>query len=135
MARKAWRKGMERDADFVVRRRMTVDGARLRIGDPFDKSGVDPRRLRQMYEMGIIAFADAVPGADAGEAKEPEAQEAAAPAVAEAGEVAVEEVVPVVEQAPAPTKADLQAHARALGINIDNRWGIARLNAEIAKVA
>jgi hypothetical protein len=65
MARATWRNSFERDKDFVVfRRPLTISGATFVAGDPFDKTLVPTRKLRQLFEGHRIIFADAgKPGA------------------------------------------------------------------------
>ena len=41
--------------DFVAAKPVTLNGAVLNPGDPVDKEGLSPRRLRQLYEARIIS--------------------------------------------------------------------------------
>lgn len=41
--------------DFVAAKPVTLNGAVLNPGDPVDKDGLSPRRLRQLYEARIIS--------------------------------------------------------------------------------
>jgi len=64
MTKTAWRKTFDRDQDFIVRRKFTLDGKVLVPGSPFPKERVPTRRLRQMYDQRTITFAsDPTPGA------------------------------------------------------------------------
>jgi hypothetical protein len=55
MARLAGRlERFSREFDFVARRAMLVNGAKLNPGDPIDKSKFTTRRLRQLYEWRHI---------------------------------------------------------------------------------
>jgi hypothetical protein len=44
------------ERDFVVHRHMMLSGEALTPGDDFDKSIVDVRRLRQLYEQRYLRF-------------------------------------------------------------------------------
>lgn len=48
--------------EFVVNKPMKVQGAPLQIGDPFDKTSVNLRRLRQLYDSRWIKYAEASSG-------------------------------------------------------------------------
>lgn len=41
--------------DFVAAKPVTLNGQALNPGDPVDKVGLNPRRLRQLYEARIIS--------------------------------------------------------------------------------
>ena len=46
------------DGEFVVARAFPANGETLEPGTPFDKEGVEPRRLRLLYETRYITTAD-----------------------------------------------------------------------------
>lgn len=48
--RAIWLPKFSADAAYVVRGDMTIGGRLFKAGEPFDKSAVTTRRLRQMYE-------------------------------------------------------------------------------------
>lgn len=51
------REPFDRERTFIAVRRMTIQGKRIESGDPFDKSLVNVRRLRQMYDTRWIKMA------------------------------------------------------------------------------
>lgn len=52
-----YREPFDRDRNFVMSRPLPVAGQSFGPGDPFDKTLVNTRRLRQMYEQRLIQFA------------------------------------------------------------------------------
>lgn len=63
MAREQWRGKFNPEAEFVVRRRMTVGGLTFLPGEPFDKTKVDARRLRVLFDHRSIIYPGTNPGA------------------------------------------------------------------------
>lgn len=63
MARTQWRNKFDRERDFVVRKALTLGGVKHAPGEPFDKSLVTTRRLRQLFDSRTIMFAGENPGA------------------------------------------------------------------------
>lgn len=64
MARATWRHAFDRDRDFIARRLLTIGGKTFAPGDPFDKTLVPTRRLRQLFDSHRIIYKDAPkPGA------------------------------------------------------------------------
>jgi len=59
MARAIWRHSFERDRDFIVfRRPLKICGQQFAAGEPFDKTLVPTRKLRQLFDAHRIVFAD-----------------------------------------------------------------------------
>lgn len=58
-----WRTTFNPERDFVVRRPLTVAGQLLARGDPFPKTAVPLRRLRQLYDQRVIHYPGETPGA------------------------------------------------------------------------
>jgi len=56
--RAPWRTGFNRHKDFVVRKKIVLDGELLVAGSPLPKERVTTRRLRQLFDCRIIVFAD-----------------------------------------------------------------------------
>lgn len=61
--RAPYRKRFDPSAEFKVRKPTGLGGTPLKAGDPFDKSLVSERRLRQMFDARSIVYADENPGA------------------------------------------------------------------------
>lgn len=49
----------DRDLDFVAAKTFTFAGKEFRPGDQFDKSEVNTRRLRQMYDQRFLGVSEA----------------------------------------------------------------------------
>ncbi|WEX10284.1 hypothetical protein [Chelativorans sp. AA-79] len=58
MARATWRHAFDRDRDFIVRRQLTIGGKTFAPGEPFDKTLVPTRRLRQLFDSHRIIYTD-----------------------------------------------------------------------------
>lgn len=59
MARATWRHAFQRDRDFITfRRPLTIGGKSFAPGEPFDKTLVPTRKLRQLFESHRIIFVD-----------------------------------------------------------------------------
>lgn len=59
MARAIWRHAFQRDRDFITfRRPLTIGGKSFSPDEPFDKTLVPTRKLRQLFESHRIIFAD-----------------------------------------------------------------------------
>lgn len=58
-----WRTTFNPERDFVVRRPLTVAGRLLARGDPFPKTAIPLRRLRQLYDQRVIHYPGETPGA------------------------------------------------------------------------
>jgi hypothetical protein len=61
--RASWRKTFDPSLDFVVRRRVTLGGRIMEPGEAVDKTVMNLRRLRQLYDQRVIIFAGDKPGA------------------------------------------------------------------------
>jgi len=61
--RASWRKTFDPSLDFIVRRRTTLGGRTLEPGEAVDKTVMNLRRLRQLYDQRVIIFAGDTPGA------------------------------------------------------------------------
>lgn len=113
MARTLLIKPFDRDHDFVTRRPITIEGQPFVPGEHFEKNLVSTRRLRQLFDAGVIRVA--------GEASVPfrdpypfEAQPA-------------KQARPLDRMG----RDELRAQALGLGIVADRRWGSKRLIEEI----
>jgi hypothetical protein len=67
--RAPFRKRFDPSAEFKVRKPTGISGSHLKAGDPFPKSLVSERRLRQMFDARSIIYADEAPGAHMSEAE------------------------------------------------------------------
>jgi len=90
--RAPWRKDFNRHKEFVVRKKIVLDGELLVAGSPFPKERVTTRRLRQLFDTRIIVFADdeAAPELAPKKAKQRAAPEQLEPEIEPAGAVPVE---------------------------------------------
>lgn len=70
-----WIRKFDRDRDFTVRRAITVGNVKFGPGDPFDKTLVPTRRLRQMYDQRVLMFTDTAPSSLAIQNRSPGDQE------------------------------------------------------------
>lgn len=50
-------KPFDRNADFLVKRELKIQGRIFRVGDPLDKTLLTTRRLRQLYELRNLVVA------------------------------------------------------------------------------
>jgi hypothetical protein len=71
MPRRSWHSKFDVDREFVVRRRVTVAGRVFVPGELFDKTSVNTRRLRQLFDARTIHFTDENPGARVRSWKDP----------------------------------------------------------------
>jgi len=101
------------DGEFVVARAFPANGETLEPGTPFDKEGVEPRRLRLLYETRYITTADIDSAGREGTVEHeegtegdkdtPEVENAAPePSVAETVNEEPEEAEAPIEEAPEP---------------------------------
>jgi len=125
------------DSEFVVARAFPANGETLEPGTPFDKEGVEPRRLRLLYETRYITTADIDPAGregtvereegTEGEKDTPEVENAAPePSVAETGEEASEEddaPIEDEEEAEAPKRVGTVVKGKAGWLHVEDENG------------
>ena len=101
------------DGEFVVARAFPANGETLEPGTPFDKEGVEPRRLRLLYETRYITTVDIDSAGREGTVEREEGTEgdkdtpklenaAPEPSVAETVNADPEEAEGPIEEAPEP---------------------------------
>jgi len=101
------------DGEFVVARAFPANGETLEPGTPFDKEGVEPRRLRLLYETRYITTADIdsaghegtverVEGVEGGKDTPEVENDAPEPSAAETDSEFPEEAEEPIEEAPEP---------------------------------
>jgi hypothetical protein len=61
--RAPFRNRFDPDREFTVRKRLTLGGVTFYPGDPFDKTLVNTRRLRQLFDHRTIVYEGETPGA------------------------------------------------------------------------
>lgn len=61
--RAPYRNKFDADADFAVRKPFSMGGVDFKLRDPFDKSLVSVRRLRQMFDQRTLVYLGENPGA------------------------------------------------------------------------